>query len=133
MSNIQPADSPEGRATDVLAKRVQELTHGEITLNAVHGGQLATDSAAGQQIQNGTIDMAAIGMWTNLIKADRVFELPYVFSSREQVRKVLDGPPGQTVKESASGTGAVLLDWYLLTWRSRPTRSTPWRAPCSSC
>jgi tripartite ATP-independent transporter DctP family solute receptor len=118
MSQGQIADSPEGRAAVNVAKRVNQLTNGSITIHVFPNYTLTpSDPVAIQQLVTGALDIAVVSTWTNLVTDGRPFELPYAFTDLGDIRKAFAGPPGQSVQQSAVKLGVHLLNWWVITWR----------------
>lgn len=81
-----------------LAKVLAEKTKGRIKLEVFLANQLAKGEAAHLEgVQLGTIDIAGIGsapMGGIFEPLYQALDLPFLWSSREQVWKVMDGPIG---------------------------------------
>ncbi len=107
------ADSPDGLGARYLQKRLGELTSNQVTMNIFDMATLATDAQAITALQSGSIDVAAITIYTTAVKAASVLDLPYLFTSLDAIQKALAGPAGQTIKDSAAGTGLKVLGWWI--------------------
>lgn len=118
LSQVQIADSPEGRAAVNVAKRVNELTGGSVTIDVFPNSTLSSDPQAVQQLVSGALDIGVVSIWTNLATDGHPFELPYAFSTLDDIRKAFAGPPGQAVKQSAIAKGVHILDWWVITYRN---------------
>jgi TRAP-type C4-dicarboxylate transport system substrate-binding protein len=119
-SQVQIADSPEGRSATKVADRIHELTGGSVSVHVFPNSTLApSNDVAIQQLVTGALDMAAVGGWTSLVTAGAPFELPYAFDSFTQIRQAFAGTPGATVKAGATPLGVRLLNWWVIaTWRN---------------
>jgi tripartite ATP-independent transporter DctP family solute receptor len=102
-------DSPLNDAFYAVAKALDQKSKGRIKLEVVIGNALAKGEGAhleGAQI--GSIDIVGIGsapiggMFEPLYQA---LDLPFFWSSREQVWKVMDGPVGQELLKKMEGKG----------------------------
>jgi tripartite ATP-independent transporter DctP family solute receptor len=119
LSQAQTADSPEGRAAIAVAKRINHLTDGEVGMHVFPTYTLApSDQVAIQQLATGALDAAVVGAWTNMLPAGQPFDLPYAFSSLDQIREAFAGEPGKTVKGTAPDVGVQLMNWWVITWRN---------------
>jgi len=96
--------NPNNDAMYAIAKALDEKSKGRIKMDVVIGNGLAKGEAAhleGAQI--GSIDVVGIGaapiggMFEPTYQA---LDLPFFWTSREQVSKVMDGPIGQEVWDS---------------------------------
>jgi TRAP-type C4-dicarboxylate transport system substrate-binding protein len=119
VATVNAGESPRNSAAYEFAKVVGEKSKGRIKAEVYINNQLARgEGATLEGIQLGTIDVAPVGS----APIGGVFEpaylpldLPFLWSTREQAWKVMDGPIGQScsrrwrqrVKGSASaGAGA---------------------------
>jgi tripartite ATP-independent transporter DctP family solute receptor len=127
LSQVQIADSPEGRSAVSVAKRVNELTNGSITIDVFPNSTLSSDPQALQQLVSGALDIGVVSVWTNLVTDGHPFELPYAFANLDDIRRAFAGPPGQAVQKSAIAKGVHLLNWWVITYRNvygdRPVRT----------
>jgi tripartite ATP-independent transporter DctP family solute receptor len=125
-SNI--ADSPRGRAADFFAKRVDELSKGEIRVQVFPNSVLGTEGQNLEAVQLGTLDLAINTVFANAIKAGSVFDLPFLFQGHAHWRKVLDSKPGQIVAETAPPLGLRILGYWAAgrrdTLATKPINST---------
>lgn len=88
---------PHEVAFRFFAKRVAELTDGQVEVQIYPNSQLGTHPERIQGLQLGTIEMtkttnADMG---NFVEETKVFDLPFLFRDKEHFYKVLDGPIGK--------------------------------------
>ena len=102
-------DSPINLAGAVLDKALQEKTKGRMKIELHIGNSIAKGEAAHLEgAQLGTIDVVPVGsapiggMFEPLYQA---LDLPFLWSSREQVWKVMDGPLGQELLKKMEAKG----------------------------
>ncbi|WP_018717037.1 TRAP transporter substrate-binding protein [Arhodomonas aquaeolei] len=84
-------------AAERFAKLVDERTDGAVTIEIYPNAQLGDERTLLEGMQMGTVDMGVItnGPVANFVEEIAVFELPFLFPSREAAYEVLDGPVGQ--------------------------------------
>lgn len=127
MNHGIPKDTYEGQAMEYFAKRVSDLTGGQVTIQVFHNAQLGDDEQALSEVQTGTLDMSLDSLYENAITAGTVFDLPFLFPDEATWSKAVRGKSGQDVSESASGTGLHLLGLWMGGWRdeygNKPIRS----------
>lgn len=111
------ADSYEGQAMEYFAKRVRDLTGGQVTIQVFHNGELGDDQQSLTSVQTGTLDMSVDSLYENAITSATVFDLPFLFPDEAAWAKAVNGKPGQIVKQSASGTNLHLLGLWMGGWR----------------
>ena len=90
-------DHPHTRTWTYFADKVREKTKGRIEIQVYHSGQLGRTKEIYLGIQSGTIEMAKLptsftGEW---IPEGDLFDLPYLFQSREGLWRALQGPLGK--------------------------------------
>ena len=102
-------DSPVNLAAAVLDKTLQEQSKGRMKADLHLGNSLAKGEAAHLEgAQLGTIDIVPVGsapiggMFEPTYQA---LDLPFLWSSREQVWKVMDGPMGQELLKKMEAKG----------------------------
>ena len=117
LSHNNSAQSSRQYGSELFARRVSELTNGQVRVQVFPDGSLGTEALSLEGMQTGTIDFGVITIWPNAIKAGAVFELPFLFRDFDHWKSTMDGKPGQTVAESAAGTGLVLLGYWVGGWR----------------
>ncbi|HEY9288830.1 MAG TPA: TRAP transporter substrate-binding protein [Candidatus Dormibacteraeota bacterium] len=121
------ADSYEGQALDYFAKRVSDLTGGQVTVQVFHNAQLGDDEQSLTEVQTGTLDMSLDSLYENAVTAGTVFDLPFLFPDEATWAKAVTGKPGQLVKNSATGASLHLLGLWMGGWRdeygNRPLHS----------
>ncbi|WP_018700963.1 TRAP transporter substrate-binding protein [Amorphus coralli] len=112
--NIHPPTYPNGVALDQFAKEVTEKTDGRVNVTVYHNGVLGSQPDAIEQTRNGALDFANFNMGPMgpIVPATNVLSLPFIFSSVDQMHKVMDGPIGQQFSDALSEKGLVALAWF---------------------
>lgn len=104
-----PDISVTGQSFEFLAKRVGELTNGEVRIRVFHNGQLGQQRESIELVQQGALDMAK----SNAAEMEAfaplfaVFNIPYIFQNGEHAKTVLKGEVGQAVLDAAADNGLV--------------------------
>jgi TRAP-type C4-dicarboxylate transport system substrate-binding protein len=104
-----PDISVTGKSFEHLAKRVSELTNGEVTIRVFHNGQLGQQRESIELVQQGALDMAK----SNAAEMEAfeplfaVFNVPYIFKDGEHAKAVLKGEIGQAVLDAGIDNGLV--------------------------
>jgi len=99
-------EAPVGHFSDLAiqswAKRVEELTKGNVKIQIFPNGQLYSDREAVRAISRGDLDMnVSITSWLAQIEPKLIlFNLPYVFDSTDEFVKMWDSEVGQKLAES---------------------------------
>ena len=110
----QPYDYPTTEAARYFAQLVEERTDGRIKIEVYHGGQLGDEKTIIEQLQFGAVDFARVSLspLAEFEKSLNVLQLPYLYSSYDQMWKVLDGPIGKDFLASVQPQGLIGLAWY---------------------
>ena len=96
-----------------FAKRVGELTKGQVKVEVYPDAVLGSEAKVLEGLQTGTIDMTMSTLWTNVVVAGKVFDLPFLFRDFEHWKAATHGKAGQMAAESATGTNVKVLGyWY---------------------
>ncbi len=84
-------------AAERFAELVEKRTDGTIKIKIYPNAQLGDERTLLEGMQIGSVDMGVItsGPVANFVEEIAVFDMPFLFSSREEAYKVLDGPVGQ--------------------------------------
>ena len=109
LGTVNPSDCPRNTAAYEFAKVLGEKSQGKIKVEVYTNNQLARgEAAAFEGVQMGTIDVAPVGsaplggMFEPLYLP---LDLPFIWFSREQVWKVMDGPIGQELLKKMESRG----------------------------
>lgn len=108
ITNSYLQEMAPGIALDYFAKRVSELSDGQMTVEVFHGGSLYTEGDSIQAVLDGTIQMglASSSNHSPFTKTWRVIEAPYLFANRKQFREVvIRGPLREKLVESSHEDG----------------------------
>lgn len=108
--NLSVVTKP-GSAQNIAAEKFKELldqrSGGKIKVKIHHSGSLGNETEILQQIQMNSIQMGIItvGPFDTFDPIVRVIGYPFIFSSYEQVDKVLDGPLGKEILTNLEKVG----------------------------
>ncbi|MDJ1160176.1 TRAP transporter substrate-binding protein [Chelatococcus sp. SYSU_G07232] len=98
----QPEAHPTHTVLLQFADKVKELSKGEVTVTVIPNSQLGDARAMLEQVQNGVLDMSvsSVASLEAFVPEFKVFNLPYLFDSREHFFKVLEGEFGSALLEA---------------------------------
>jgi tripartite ATP-independent transporter DctP family solute receptor len=109
---VVPESYPHHIAAErVLKPYIEKESGGRIEVELYPNGQLGQDRQLCESIQLGAIEMAfpSTTTFAGFIPQLGLMDLPYLFTSKEQVRKALDGEVGALFAELARGQGMYIL------------------------
>lgn len=97
-----------------FAELVAEKTDGEITVDAYHSSQLGSEREMIESLQFGVLDMTLVSTapLSGFTKKFEVFDLPFIFQSREEAYAVLDGEVGDELLNSLESKNIVGLTYW---------------------
>jgi tripartite ATP-independent transporter DctP family solute receptor len=97
-----------------LSELLQARTNGKISIDVYHSSQLGGERALVESMQMGTVDMAATASApvTSFLPEMTVYDLPFLFTTREHAYKVMDGPIGQEMLDKLKTKGLIPLGYF---------------------
>lgn len=126
-ADVHPADYPTVRAVNEMSRIVSERTGGKHTIKVFGQSALGSEKDTVEQTKLGALDMVRVNTaaFNNIAPETVVPALPFIFKSKEHMRKVLDGPVGEEILKSLEPQGFVGLAFYDSGSRSFYTPSKP--------
>ena len=97
-SHVVAADTPKGKAAEMFAKKAAELTKGKVKVEVYPNSTLYKDKEEMEALQLGAVQMLApsLAKFGPLgVKEFEVFDLPFIFGSYDDLRKVTNGAVGK--------------------------------------
>jgi C4-dicarboxylate-binding protein DctP len=114
-SHVVAADTPKGKAAEMFKKLAEERTKGRVKVEVYPNSQLYKDKEELEALQLGAVQMLApsLAKFGPLgVKEFEVFDLPYIFPSKEVLRAVTDGPIGASLLKKLESKGIVGLGYW---------------------
>ncbi len=107
LSHNNPADHPTQISMEFMAKRLSELTNGEITIQIFPNAELGTQRESLELVQNCALEMARSNAseLEAFEPAYSALNLPYIFQSEEHFNKVINGEIGQRILNASEDKG----------------------------
>ncbi|MBX2805480.1 MAG: TRAP transporter substrate-binding protein [Hyphomicrobiales bacterium] len=98
-----------------FADTVNERTGGAIEIQVFPADQLGKQLEAVEGTMVGTQDIFLVSdtVLSNWIPDMGILNLPFLFSSLDDVHKVLEGPVGDKLEAKMKGSGAVVIGWWM--------------------
>ena len=104
--------TPYQNGAEKFKELVEERTGGEIIIEIYPNGQLGAERDLFEGLKIGTVEFAVGGMGVLSQAYDErlaVFGMPFIFSGREEVYKILDGEVGQEFYKSMLNHGIEIV------------------------
>lgn len=115
IATVNSGDNPRNQAAEELARQLTEKSKGRIKAEVYINNQLARgEGATLEGIQLGTIDFAPVGsapIGGIFEPAFLPLDLPFLWTSREQAWKVMEGPIGDELLKKMEAKGVKGLCW----------------------
>ena len=113
-SDVYPLDYPTVQAVVQVDKLMRERSGGKLGITVLGYDDRDSESYTAAQVRSGQLDMARLNLavLNNLAPSTAIFSLPYLFNSKEQARRILDGPIGEEILADLESHGLVGLCFY---------------------
>ncbi|MBU3697641.1 TRAP transporter substrate-binding protein [Dechloromonas sp.] len=114
-SHVVAADTPKGKAAEMFAKKASELTGGKVKVEVYANSTLYKDKEEMEALQLGAVQMLApsLAKFGPLgVKEFEVFDLPFIFSSYDDLRKVTNGAVGKQLLSKLEPKGIRGLAYW---------------------
>ncbi len=110
-----------------FADKVKERTNGQVEIQVFPADQLGKQLEAVEGTMIGTQDIFLVSdtVLSNWVPDMGILNLPFLFSSLDDVHKVLEGPVGDKLEAKMEGTGAVVIGWWMGGLRNVTNNSKP--------
>ena len=107
-------DNPGSEGLKEFARLLNEKSDGRIQLDLYFGGQLGTEKDTLEALQMGGLDVmiASTATLSNFTDSQIVWDLPYLFETRDKARGVLDSEVGKAYLDRLSDVSIKGLTYY---------------------
>lgn len=97
-----------------FCKLVDEKTGGAVKVQAFHSSQLGNEREMIEGLQLGTLDMTLVSTapLAGFSNQFLVFDLPYIFKTREVAHATVDGPVGTAIMDTLEKKGLIGLSYW---------------------
>jgi len=101
VAHALPASHPVHVGMEYMARRLQEISSGQMKIDIFPNGQLGSETQTIEQLQSGTLDIAksSAAPIGNFLSLFQVFSLPYLFMDEAHYWNVLEGEIGTELLE----------------------------------
>lgn len=109
LSHNQNRSHPVHEALQFMAKRVETLSDGDIKIRVYPDAQLGSQRESLELVQKGALAFAKSNAaeLEAFSKAYGIYNLPYLFDSKEQYHKVLESALGEKILQSSKENGFI--------------------------
>lgn len=108
-----PTDHHLSKGMESFAKKIAEKSKGTIQVSTYPAGQLYNDKSMNDAVMSGGLDMGlnSTAMWTTVIPAMNVLDVPFLLPDYDSVAKALNGQVGKTLAGEMGKKGVRPLIW----------------------
>jgi len=114
-SHVVAVDTPKGQAAEFFRRRAEELTGGRVRVEVWPNSSLYKDREEIEALQLGAVQMLApsLSKFGPLgVTEFEVFDLPFLFSGYDALRRVTQGPVGRAILDQLEAKGIVGLSYW---------------------
>ena len=113
-SDVHPEDYPTVMAVKFMSDQIKAKTGGKDSIKVYTMSQLGSEKDTIEQTKIGALDFVRINVapMNNICPETMVPTMPFLFRSKEHMRKVLDGPIGDEILKACEKQGYVGLAFY---------------------
>lgn len=128
-SDTHSFDYPTVQAVAHMDELIRKRTGGRLGIHVLGHDDQDSEHYTIAQLRNGTLDMARVNLaaFNNAVASTVVLSLPFLFKSKMQMRRVLDGPIGDEILADLERQGLIGLCFYDTGARSYYSSKTPIR------
>lgn len=126
-SHVVSENTPKGRAANFFAKRVDELTNGQIKVHVFPSAQLVDDDKVFQELKRNNVQLAvpSFSKFTPFAKEFNLWDIPFLFRDVEHLHNVMDGEVGGILKNIVREKGYIALDYWDAGFKQFSTNKKP--------
>ncbi|WDL69661.1 DctP family TRAP transporter solute-binding subunit [Helicobacter winghamensis] len=126
-AHVVSENTPKGKAANFFAKRVEELTDGQIKVHVFPSAQLVDDDKVFQELKRNNVQLAApsFSKFTPFAKEFNLWDVPFLFRDNEHLHNVMDGEVGKILRDVISSKGYIALDYWDAGFKQFSTNKKP--------
>jgi C4-dicarboxylate-binding protein DctP len=114
-SHVVAGDTPKGKAAQRFKELAEKATNGRVKVDVYPNSQLYKDKEELEALQLGAVQMLApsLAKFGPLgVKEFEVFDIPYIFKSKQALNKITDGPIGASLLKKLESKGITGLAYW---------------------
>ncbi|MCC8189834.1 MAG: TRAP transporter substrate-binding protein, partial [Planctomycetes bacterium] len=114
LNHVGATDHPYQTGSLKFAELVKEYSNGSLTVDVFPASQIASGAKAIEFVQMGTLDLAleSTMAFSNFVPEIGVLDMPFLFATKEEAFRVLDGTVGKQLEAIAEAQGFKILGWW---------------------
>lgn len=114
LAEVHPLDYPTSAADKEFARIVEKRSNSRIKIECSFGGALGQEKSVIADVLAGKIDFARVSLSpvAEQVKELNALLFPYLYSSQDQMWKVLNGPIGEELLKKLESANLIGLAYY---------------------
>ncbi|MDR2588290.1 MAG: TRAP transporter substrate-binding protein [Spirochaetales bacterium] len=114
-----------------FAELMKEASGGAVTVDVFPASQIASGAKAIEFVQMGTLDLALESTMAleNFVPEAGILNLPFVFKTKKDAFRILDGDIGKELEKAAEAKGFKIIAWWDNGFRAISNSSRPVKRP----
>ncbi len=111
-------------------KKIGDASGAKITGKSFPSGQLGKQDEMVEQVRLGSLEMVVSSSeFVGVVPEFSVFDLPFAFRDRPEIKKAVEGPLGNALRDAAAKKGLVILGFWENGYRQITNNKRPIKAP----
>ncbi|MCG8618850.1 MAG: DctP family TRAP transporter solute-binding subunit [Desulfobacterales bacterium] len=130
--HVAPPFHGQAKGVDAFAAHVKEKTNGKIDIATFPSGQLGGERSMAEQVQAGTLQIAALttAVLQNFVPQGAILDMPFIFPDRKTAYATLDDPEVQEkIFSYFPKKGFIAIGWTENEIRDFTNNKRPVRTP----
>jgi len=114
-SHVTAPNTPKGQGAEKFKELAEKYTYGKVKVEVYPNSQLYKDNEEMNALQLNAVQMLApsLAKFGPLgVRDFEVFDLPYIFHNKDDLRKITHGPVGQQLLDKLLGSGIRGLAYW---------------------
>lgn len=131
LGHVLDHSHPVHQSLVFMAKRLDEISAGQMKLEVLGNGQLGNETQNLEQVRDGILAMTKVSTASleSFLPEMKVFTMPFLFENADHFWKVLDGPIGKELMQVGKRQGLLGICYYDSGARSFYTIGKPILSP----
>ncbi len=131
LGTVAPQGSPWTESLGAMKKMVKKESEGTLRVKIFPSAQLGDEIQMVEGVQFGTLECAGVSTASiaNTVPGMQVFELPFLWESREQAYYIIDNHFRDFFDKKLQAKGMKLIGWSENGWRHFFTKDKPINSP----
>ena len=105
---------PTVQAMKVFKQRIEELSHGALTVDLFANGLLGNSNELVEGVQVGNVEMATVSAApiAQYVTLANAFTMPFIFRDYDHLAAAMAGQPGDALRDQASKAGIEIAGFF---------------------